>query len=349
MTHMTRFFAVSAGLVLALLGLSGCLERKEKIKVQRDGGVEFQLQLEGDPGDFAAGDALPENHGGWQTHDETVKDDDGKEKQRREAKLRVPAGGELPDSFAAKDEPLYAAALKFPTTLRVERRADGTYYHFKRVYRGREQARYEYYRKALEKIDSPVKRVQELAGKDPSELSDAERATLVNALRMLESLKMVEYVRGGTEALGDQWPQHYGLKLRQAALDTFERADVGPVLARLQEPPGPERDAAIDEFGKHLIETARKRLRETLRKLDVPAAQIEAFDAGYEREEQRRAVTEDLGDERWEVRLELPGELVAHNGDAIEDGNVVWIFDGEALMDRDVVLMATSRVAGNGK
>jgi hypothetical protein len=40
----------------------------------------------------------------------------------------------------------------------------------------------------------------------------------------------------------------------------------------------------------------------------------------------------------------LPGELVAHNGAAVEGEFVVWGFTGEELRDRDVILMATSRI-----
>jgi len=45
------------------------------------------------------------------------------------------------------------------------------------------------------------------------------------------------------------------------------------------------------------------------------------------------------------VRVEVPGEIVAHNGHSREGQAVQWIFDGKALMDRDQPVMVTSRVA----
>ena len=57
------------------------------------------------------------------------------------------------------------------------------------------------------------------------------------------------------------------------------------------------------------------------------------------------SISEDLQDEAWEVYLELPGRLIGHNGDTIEDGMVKWEFGGNALCDRDQVLMATSVVS----
>ena len=74
-----------AGLLLALalaLTISGCLERKETIRVARDGSVQMRVEWEGDPGDFSKGDTLPTQHTGWATEDEIVTDDEGKETAR---------------------------------------------------------------------------------------------------------------------------------------------------------------------------------------------------------------------------------------------------------------------------
>ncbi|MBU0616972.1 MAG: hypothetical protein KKI02_04590, partial [Planctomycetes bacterium] len=179
-----RLFAVPALLLAAVLLLPGCLERKETIRIDRDGSVQIRVELEGDPGDFAAGDALPDKHTGWKAQDEFETDDDGKEKQRRIATRRFAAGQPLPESYADPDDPQYGIALMFPTTLEIERRADGTYYHFKRVYEARAQARYTVHRELFKQI---FKELDELAGKDPAELTDEQRTRLVEILRLLEA------------------------------------------------------------------------------------------------------------------------------------------------------------------
>ena len=79
--------------------------------------------------------------------------------------------------------------------------------------------------------------------------------------------------------------------------------------------------------------------------LRVPPHQIELFFEAHDEEQARRAVTEDLNDETWEIRVELPGEIVAHNGTDRDQQGVIWGFPGKALYDRDHVLMVTSRVS----
>jgi hypothetical protein len=56
-------------------------------------------------------------------------------------------------------------------------------------------------------------------------------------------------------------------------------------------------------------------------------------------------VTEDLNDERFTIRVEMPGQIVAHNGDNRAGNIVTWTFAGEFLHDRTIELLVTSRVA----
>jgi hypothetical protein len=336
-THTAPGLLLAAGLLL----IPGCLERKETIRVDQDGSVRIRVEVDGEPGDFASGDSLPDKYTGWKTQDELRTKDDGKEEQHRIATRRFSAGQPLPDSYADPDGPRYGIALMFPTTLEIERRPDGTYYHFKRVYEARAQARYEVYRELFKDI---FEEMDQLAGKDPAELTDEQRTRLVEILRLLEALKRAEYVAAGAEALADVWPQHYGLLLRQALMDHFQRADSAELADLLGQPNTPERNDAINAFGDELIASARDVLHEELVKLRVPRDQIELFFAAHDEEEARRAVTEDLEDETWEVRVEMPGEIVAHNGTDRDETGVIWSFPGKALYDRDHVLMVTSRV-----
>lgn len=331
-------------MVAGVFLLPGCLKRKETIQVHRDGAVEFRIELEGDPGDFASGDALPTKRTGFKTRDWTMTDKDDKQTQHRVATLRTAPGRPLPESYAAEDDPNRATALAFPTDVTIEQRKDGTYYHFRRVYERREQARYKYYEKILKMQDT----LKEIEGKNFAELTDEQARKVVTILRALEAFKLVEYVNAGVEALADEWPQHYGLLLRTDVLDVFEQAEIDSALELMRQPESPQRDADLEEYGRRLVTDARERMLATLKARGVPRKQISAFEDAYAEEQARRAVTEDLGDEEWVVRVKLPGEIVAHNGIKVEDGHVVWEFPGEALMDRDVVLMVTSRL-GRGR
>ena len=223
----------------------------------------------------------------------------------------------------------------------IERRPDGTFYHFKRVYEARAQARYQIHRELLE---DAFKKLGELTDKGPAELTDQERNDLVDLLRTLETLKHAEYVAAGAAALEDAWPQDYGLLLRQALFDYFNSVDVSLLADLLAQPDTPQRNAAIDELGEEMLAGTRDALLGKLRELRVPRDQIELFLAAHDEEEARRAVTEDIADEHWSVRVEMPGEIVAHNGDDADEQGVEWKFPGKVMHDRDHVLMVTSRV-----
>lgn len=332
-----RLFLIS---IAVAISVPGCVERKETIHVQRDGRVDFDVEISGDVSDFTGGDALPESGGKWALQDKLDESNADKPKQTRTARLRVAKGEKLPDSFADPADPLYDVALRFPTELTIERRKDGTYYNFRRVYEPREFARYEIYKEALDLAGV----TKDFEGKDISELSDEQALKLLTVLRALEAFKYAEYVEAGTEALADDWPQHYGLILRQIVLDHFEQVDLVPLLAMMRDPDSAVRNSAIESLGDDLIAKIVPLLTQQLREWRVPRGEIDAFFEAYDQEQARYDVTMDLNDETWQVRIAMPGEIVAHNADKIEDGFATWEFPGKMLMDREEVLMVTSRV-----
>ena len=71
---------------------------------------------------------------------------------------------------------------------------------------------------------------------------------------------------------------------------------------------------------------------------------MQAFFDGYALEKKRREVTEDLQDEKFEIRIQMPGQIVAHDGDEVEGSTVTWKFDGKAMNDRPQTVRVTSRV-----
>jgi hypothetical protein len=128
-------------------------------------------------------------------------------------------------------------------------------------------------------------------------------------------------------------------------MDHFQRADAAQLVELLGQPDTPERNDAINTFGDELLVAARDVLRQELVELRVPPHQIELFFDAHDEEQARRAVTEDLNDETWEIRVEMPGEIVAHNGTDRDKTGVIWAFPGKVMYDRDHVLMVTSRVS----
>lgn len=330
--HGFWFLAAAAG----LLALAGCLKRKETIRVDRNGGVAIRMEISGDVGDFDGGDPLPSRETGWRTEDRIETKDDGKQEKTRVALLRVGPREQIPESYAAPGDPVEELALRFPTSVEVERRPDGVYYHFFRLYEGRELARFKLYEELLKKGNEEHKPFEEM--------SDEQRMQLVKNLIGLNTLQMTEYIDLASDQLVDRWPQHYALLARQATLDYSETLPLEELVALLVEPDSPDRNRAIDEFGQEHQAGAREATQEALERAGARRREIELFFDVYDREEQRRKITDDLRDENWEVVVQMPGEIVAHNGASADGNSVKWEFDSNWIMDRDLRLMVTSRV-----
>lgn len=332
---------ITLGLTLTL-AVTGCIERKEKIRVGENGAVSYRLEYSGDPGDFESGDALPSERGGWRVEDHLESNEKGEKKQFRVAEMRVERGGEQPGDYAIDDEAA-EVSLRFPTSLTIERRQDGVYYHFARRYEPRPYAHYDYYRKLLDKKDADG----DSEHKNLEDMSESELTETLTRLRGIEALQRAEYVRAGAEALGDRWPVDTELHLRQALIHCFEQMDPAPLVALLRDPASDSRDMAIERESQRIISESREALEDEMQKLNIPRRERDEFFAAYDVEEHRRQVTEDISDERFQIEVEMPGEIIAHNGASVKGSTVTWEFGGEALLDRDERILVTSRVVKN--
>ncbi|GMU81378.1 MAG: hypothetical protein AMXMBFR47_12490 [Planctomycetota bacterium] len=338
--------AVRTALVLvaatAALLATGCLERKETIRVGRDGSVKMLMTIKGEPSDFESGDALPQRGSPWKVEEDRIESEPDKNDVRvRVASFDGRKGEPIPDSFVDERDPNYETCLRFPTTVNVERRSDGEYFHFNRRYLARQEARYAIWNEPLKQS------IDKFAGKDPADMTDEERRELVGTLRAAESMKRAEMVLGAVETMEEEqkWPQDYGLRLRRVVLDTYENVNMDDIVTLMGSPAGEDRDTAINAFGAELVEKVGERMRKELRELHVSSGDAERFFDAYAAEEARRSATEDLMDETFRVELELPGDVVAHNATSVEDGKLIWEFPGKSLADRDHVIMATSRIS----
>lgn len=334
--------------VLACLPLAACLERIETIDVSPDGSAVLKSVFKGDASEFDGPDTLPgppQLGSPWLVTDEPDKADP--KKMTRTAELRVPARGEFPGTYLpTSDDRRTSRILNFPTTLNIVHAPAGdsgiasTSYDFKRTYQRRDDARYTLQRRLFESDDS----VKDLRGVDPVKLTDEQRLRLVRALARIEGEKHLQFADAGIAAVGKRWPQEIGLLVRQAVTDRIGNVDGANLAAQLGRPDSEERNAAIAAAVKSFGDGIREAVVKQMSALGVPPDDQALFMAGAEQEADRRAVTEDLGDERWEVRVTLPGVVAAHNGDRVEGNTVVWTFTGPYLMDRDQTLMASSRI-----
>jgi hypothetical protein len=329
-------------------GLAGCLEREESVEVRADGSAAWAVRFAGKAREFNKPlDALPgvspSAGAGWGLAVSGSLDGHPESEVEIRGERVIADFASMPDRFEQDPaSPAYEAGLKFPTRVWTELRGDGLYYHFRRVYREREHRRFNWPRERLAKNES----LQKLLKQDQATWTDQQRGELVDALVSVELARQLELIAAAAEDMGADWPQDWGLRLRNAA----ERYAAGAVVNRertlelLKLPATVERDAALATLGQDLVAGFVPALRAELAELGVGDTESRVYLDHLGRRSNRLSVTEDLGDEVFRVRVRLPGELVAHNGQSVEAGWVVFEFSGESLQDRDADLRVTSRV-----
>ncbi|MFZ2875243.1 MAG: hypothetical protein WAZ94_12290 [Phycisphaerales bacterium] len=334
--NTTATLVLSAAAGLALFA-GGCLERDETITVRSDGTTDLESEFRGDLEDMNRGDALPLAGGMWQVSQWETKTPSGGTDHVRRGTVSVAPGGALPESYAGAGD---AASLRFPTTVTRELRGGDTFVHFSRVYRARVFAPYSVAQRALEHDG----RTSELLKADPQTLTDLDRVSLLESFRRVELEKQAWQVRAAANALTDR-PQDLRLRVMDGALSRARSYDLADATKLMAMPQSEERDAALAAIAEDFLSIVSKDLSGALDRENLRPEELAAATAAFELERARREVTEDLRDERWEVRLSLPGEIVAHNADEVREGTLVWTFDGNALLDADRELLATSRIA----
>ncbi len=330
-------------LALACALLSGCLEREEQITVDADGGVTIVATWRtGDRGDLVKGDPVPTVAGGWLVEESVDTNEDGEQTHRLRAEAAFPLGHALPASFATPGDVNADVALEFPTTLSVDARRDGTYYDFRRVYTPREWAPLGRLKKQM--VDD---RLEKLEGRDPATLTHEERKMVLNAFVDFEIAKLVIFARRAWLDVVPDAPQECWL----AVLDSLERVrdelDFDHV-ARLLGADEEVRDEALSAEAQRWEEAIRQRMDTSVHAAcGLGGGQVQSVRRRYD--EYRRAfdVTEDLGDDKFTVTVEMPGVIIGSNADEVNGTRATWTFDGNRLRDADLELLVSSRVDAN--
>jgi hypothetical protein len=327
---------VAIALVLAVGALAGCLERKERIIVRPDGTVHYEITYRSDsPNELEDGDAMPSASLGWIVERRTEKESDGKTVHVLDAQRDFAAGADLPHSFAgsaANSEEVY---LHFPTTLTVERRPDGLYYHFHRLYEPREWARYEVMRERLaEELG-----VSSLLDGETKDFTDEERLALTRLLVRFELEKWALWGREALREVAPHAPQDAWLRARRALLDLADQVNYEQLSSWL----------AMDEGRDQLLAQAAAQLEDTAASTLVSGLSGHGVDPGafrrcLERHRRRYQVTEDLNDDSFEIQVTMPGRVIGSNADAVGVNSATWRFGGLEMHDRPVELMVTSVV-----
>jgi hypothetical protein len=334
--------------VLVATLLFSCTKREEIIRVTPEGRVDMHVEFDSDSlADLTEGDAVPSAATGWAVsrwHSTEAEPIDGKDKDHYGliAEQSFPPGADLPSSFGTDADT--ALSLAFPTSLTTERRPDGTYYHFSRVYLPR--LHWAFLHRRSEQF---IKEIEEHIGeKEQDEWTDEEWTFVVRSLVGQEVDKMRLFARAAVEDVLPEAPQDAWLRMGTALERLVEELDYGRITALVAATPNEEMAAAIEAEAAAFDAEAIERMVAVLTDaFGYRAASTKAFVDRYDWHQRYHEINEDLADDSFKITVEMPGEIVAANAGDVDGAEAEWEFDGEALRDagpNGVELMVTSRV-----
>ncbi|MHC4415374.1 MAG: hypothetical protein ACYS0G_08835 [Planctomycetota bacterium] len=330
-----------SGALAATAVLAGCLERRETITVEPDGTVVIEATFTTESeAEFTEGDALPAAAGGWFVDESMEVDDEGDMEFTLTAEAEFPPDEALPASFAVPGDADADLYLQFPTTVIMEDRPDGTWYHFHRRYPARRWAQIEALRERL--VDE---RLEELEDKPEDEYTREDRVFVLQAYVEFEVAKMLTFARGAFLEVTPDAPQDGWLRVR-AAVHAYKVAIDYQRIAELMEiEDEQERSKALDEEGRQWEDKAVRTLKDALREhCGYGGRQLSDFVRHLERKRRFHEITGGLGDDAFEITVVLPGRIQGSNADETAGDRATWKFSGHRFRDRDLELMASSRL-----
>ena len=326
--------------------LGGCVERKERLDIAPNGSVHYALTYTSDSDDdLYTGDAVPRAVGGWMASQDIQRDENGKETYILKAEALFAPGAKLPGSFAVRTDPDNDLYLQFPTTVKIEQRVDGTYYHLARTYASRPWAQIQ----ALEErhVQGPLKDLAEI---EPEMWTPFQRETVVRALATFETEKMLVFARVAFLHTTPEEPQDGWLAVQRNLREALSNLDYRTMIKLLEPRTATEDEKARDELLQAELKGFETSLTDQLKQslfthADYDGAQFNAFMVEYDRQKKSFEISEDLGDDRFEITVKMPGLIVASNADEAVGDTAKWTFDGGVVRDRPLELLVSSRLS----
>ncbi len=339
-TRASQRSAVLCPALFLVLFLVGCLERTETITVEPDGTVLIEAVFKTDQeGELYEGDAIPSDAGGWLVDLEEI-DNEG---ERRFLLMAEGVFGPqivLPENYAVPGDPDTSLYLQFPTTVEIEDRGDGTYYHFHRTYPARAWAHIEALRELL--INDPMKKLKD---KDDEDFTTADWKLVARSYTNFEVAKLLTFARGAYLETTPDAPQDAWLDVLGAFAKLQGELDLDAIAEVMQIDDEDERDEAIQREVKAWEEKSFQTLEASLREFcGYAGSRLKNFMRRYESRLTAFNVTSGLGDDAFTITVVMPGEIVGSNASDASVDRATWKFSGRRFRDRDLELLVSSRL-----
>jgi len=361
---------------LAATLLAGCLENDEEIEVAPDGAVTVTLRSQGDLGDLAGGWPVPLGPQ-WSPLDaaterwlELMGPDTGSAQARtrlgevrarlapdpdEKAHLAVTARfaslADVPRFLAPESEPYRTALLERSAELEVRRAEGRTVYVLERIYHGRRPMPSPIEQGWERLPDELRQRFEDKVPVTPAEMQMTARLIAEcygqTAEELVRGAIENHYVHGDASLSVGRLEPLLG-EVRRAVSGVFTTARLAEVYERelageRGEEPQEDAGALFERLERESREALRRAFDQGLTAGGVPEKARNA--ARYALEWMITAVdhTADLDDEKFTVRVRMPGIVVDGNHDAREAADTVrWAFEGKDLAGRDRVLRVVS-------
>jgi hypothetical protein len=324
---MSRYkrMALAAASAWLLLGFCSCVTREETINVLPDGSSVITVQLTADSEEELNAAAPPTAADGWKVERSTRIEDAGKTKHMLVASKHVAPHAFLP-SQDAPSGPQAALELKFPTSLTVEKRPDGTYYLFRRTFDARDFAQWNHVEaREVNKNLAPLVHQKSL--------TRSEWEKVVRMQIELQVDKKLEVARAAFLQVTPQAPVDQWVRVNKAIQAAAQKQDIKRLVDLLQAKESPQRDKEIVEATKAWDIDAT--IKQSLAAQGYNEQQLTAYAEACKARDRRNEITNRINDERFCVRLQLPGQLIGSNATKIENnGTLEWQISGEQMMDR---------------
>ena len=322
--------------LLLLLMMQGCIEHRFFYKFNVDGVCDFYYSARGDSLDIydPAGSFPTEPL--FTVNSWTEVDSAGTETHVLEAQGRFNPD-DLPGTLGLKEIPWTDVFLKHPSRLYRTPLFFASIYKFQATFQSRERTATE-----GERWDHIPEECRVLESDEDTTLTDEERSILEE-----------KYAAGML-----LWnAERYKLRVReilQQALELNAKTNIPPdwvdsaltevdslIDAYLAAIKVEELDLANLEWWDDLAVGTNQILFENLNFIGDSTLQADIAHIG-ELLEMRHRVTEDLMDESFIIRVDLPGHTINANTKESDEGVLVWRFDGNDLADDNYVIRAYS-------
>ena len=145
--HIKNLFV---GLICTFsLFLNGCFEREEKIAIDHNGNTTINTSIKGTTEQYPPLFKLPNNDPWKIIKQEIKKNKEGETEIEIISEISIPYGEMFPDRYDFSDET--DQGLRFPSSVKMYKKGDRTFYEFTRRYQSRKHIPYESYYESIDK------------------------------------------------------------------------------------------------------------------------------------------------------------------------------------------------------